>query len=45
MVAEEAWRGMSLPLLGCQFVLVTIEAVGLSRWKEQLSTACPASLQ
>ena len=25
MVTEEAWRGMSLPLLGCHFVLVTLE--------------------
>lgn len=27
MVAEEAWRGMSLLLLGCHFVLVTLEGM------------------
>ena len=25
MVAEETWRAMCLPLLGCHFVLVTLE--------------------
>lgn len=27
MVAEETWRAVCLPLLGCHFVLVTLEGV------------------